>query len=135
MKLKFLLLNLIALLFLNKGYSQTDTFGAVTFSYNDSLINLFPNEKLVITCDSKENKLIDTNELTIPGMTKTLMLKPGEYSVLIRSNSFSTIKYKHVIIENSRVTFIDLELMKRTKRFKTKRFNYKKTVPNYRNCG
>jgi len=133
--MKFLLLNLITLLLLNRGYSQTDTFGAVIFSYNDSLINLFPNEKLFITCDSKEYKLIDTNELTISGTKKSLLLKPGEYTILIRSNSFSAIKYRHVIIENSRVTFIDLELMKRTKRFKTKRINYKKTVPNYKNCG
>jgi hypothetical protein len=133
--MKFLLLNLSILLFLNRGYTQTDTLGAIKFSYNDSLINLFPNENLFITCVSKDYNLIDTNELTISGTTKILMLKPGEYTVLIRSNSFSAIKYRHVIIENSRVTFIDLELMKRTKRCKTKRVNYKKTAPHYKNCG
>jgi hypothetical protein len=63
------------------------------------------------------------------------MLLPGKYTILICSNSFSDIKYRNVYIVKSKVTFIDLELIKRTKRFKTVRINYKKPVTTYKNCG
>lgn len=132
--MKFLII-LITSLFINISFSQMDTLGAVKFSYNDSLMIKFPNENLFITCISKRNKLSDTNELNIYGSTKTLMLLPEKYTFLIRSNSFSDIKYRNVYIVKSKVTFIDLELIKRTKRFKTVRINYKKPVTTYKNCG
>jgi len=132
--MKFLII-LITSLFINISFSQMDTLGAVKFSYNDSLMIKFPNENLFITCISKRNKLSDTNELNINGSTKTLMLLPEKYTFLIRSNSFSDIKYRNVYIVKSKVTFIDLELIKRTKRFKTVRINYKKPVTTYKNCG
>ena len=132
--MKFLII-LITSLFINISFSQLDTLGAVKFSYNDSLMIKFPNENLFITCISTRNKLSDTNELDINGSTKTLMLLPGKYTILISSNSFSDIKYRNVYIVKSKVTFIDLELIKQSKRFKTVRINYKKPVSTYKNCG
>lgn len=132
--MKFLII-LNTLFFTNLSFSQIDTLGAVKFSYNDSLIIKFPNEKLYITCTSEKCKLSDTNELNMNGTTKTLMLLPGKYNILISSNSFSDIKYRNVNIEESKVTFIDLELIKRRNRYKTVRIKYKKPATKYKSCG
>ncbi len=132
--MKFLIV-FIALIFMNTSFSQMEISGAIKFSYNDSLMIKYPNEKLFISYKSKKHEFSDTTELNIIGTTKPVSLIPGKYTVLISSNSFSDIKYRNVLIAESKVTFIDLELIKRTKRFKTVRIKYKKPVTKYENCG
>jgi len=134
MKMKFLII-LITLLFINISFAQRNALGAVKFSYNDSLMIKSPIEKLYVTCISKKYKFSDTNELNMNGTSKMLMLRPGKYTILISSNSFSDIKYRNVLIVKSMVTFIDLQLIKRTKRLKTLRIKYKKPITKYKNCG
>ena len=125
---------LIPLLIFQSTYSQKEFQGGIKFGFsiNDSLVKGYATENFYVSCKTKRRETISFNLLEDSSLFE---LTTGTYKLQITSDTFQTMNYLDIPVNQEKITFLEIPLVAKSKRKKPIRINYRKPKSKWKNCG
>lgn len=104
--------------------------GAIKFFVEDSIKTNYPLERLIVsyTEESSRKTYSDTVVLIPEQRVNVCYLSPGTYTMYIRNGSFLDYEMTEIIVREDRLTFIKIELERKTNEKKKTQVKYQPPV-------